>query len=190
MKINEIPNATRNLTRPENWDDATMGTCVSLPIVDMEQDGVPVMVSSWQPTDDELARLNNGAPVYLHVVGEQHPPVMLSVSEDEEFVDEPDTLVDGLDRYNYDTAPLQEWVDITTIVVPTARDKVQLLLAFKYIHDLRCIDTDYLAVNTLIHQYEHPGDIKVEAPVCDIPPTGWLCTREVGHSGPCAAWPL
>lgn len=24
---------------------------------------------------------------------------------------------------------------------------------------------------------------------CDIPPTGWKCTRELGHGGPCAAVP-
>lgn len=25
---------------------------------------------------------------------------------------------------------------------------------------------------------------------CTIPPPGWFCTREQGHDGPCAAWPL
>jgi len=25
---------------------------------------------------------------------------------------------------------------------------------------------------------------------CQIPPTGWRCSREVGHEGPCAAWPV
>jgi hypothetical protein len=24
-------------------------------------------------------------------------------------------------------------------------------------------------------------------PMCDVPPTGWECSREPGHSGPCAA---
>lgn len=24
---------------------------------------------------------------------------------------------------------------------------------------------------------------------CKVPPAGWLCTREEGHEGPCAAWP-
>lgn len=25
---------------------------------------------------------------------------------------------------------------------------------------------------------------------CEIPPAGWLCTREKGHEGPCAAHPV
>lgn len=25
--------------------------------------------------------------------------------------------------------------------------------------------------------------------ICNVPPHGWLCTREPGHSGPCAAVP-
>lgn len=84
----------------------------------------------------------------------------------------------------------QNSINITKIVVPTARDKVQLLLAIKYIHDSRCIDTDYMAVNTLVHQFNFPDNIEVEAPVCPVPPYGWLCTRTPGHGGPCAAWPM
>lgn len=25
---------------------------------------------------------------------------------------------------------------------------------------------------------------------CHVPPDGWVCTRQPGHSGPCAAWPV
>lgn len=25
---------------------------------------------------------------------------------------------------------------------------------------------------------------------CKLPPPGWYCTREGGHDGPCAAWPM
>lgn len=28
------------------------------------------------------------------------------------------------------------------------------------------------------------------ARACDKPPEGWYCTRERGHEGPCAAWPI
>lgn len=24
---------------------------------------------------------------------------------------------------------------------------------------------------------------------CSVPPAGWYCTRQRGHTGPCAAWP-
>ena len=25
---------------------------------------------------------------------------------------------------------------------------------------------------------------------CNRPPPGWICTRDPGHRGPCAAWPV
>jgi len=42
-----------------------------------------------------------------------------------------------------------------TIVVPTKQDREELLETSRYLHDLRCIDTDYIAVNQLVHEYEH-----------------------------------
>ncbi|MEH6774890.1 MAG: hypothetical protein V7668_13270 [Cereibacter changlensis] len=44
-------------------------------------EGTPCMVTAWQPTPDELARLNAGASVHLRVNGSQHPPVMLDVGD-------------------------------------------------------------------------------------------------------------
>lgn len=65
-------------------------------------------------------------------------------------------FVEGLERYPEDeNAPVNQ-VAITKIVVPTERDKEQLLLALRYIHDLRDIDTDYYAVNTIAHQHMVP----------------------------------
>lgn len=32
-----------------------------------------------------------------------------------------------------------------------------------------------------------PGEL---ARQCDKPPAGWRCSREPGHEGPCAAWPV
>ena len=54
-----------------------------------------------------------------------------------------------------------KFVEINSIIVPTEYDKEQLLLAFKYIHGLKCIDTDYIAVNSLAHLYQQPEIIKV-----------------------------
>lgn len=39
------------------------------------------MLTAWEPTPDELERLAKGAKVYLRVIGQRHPPVMLSVGE-------------------------------------------------------------------------------------------------------------
>lgn len=102
----------------------------------------------------------------------------------------PEELVTGLQRYEQFRDDPKPNTKISKIVVPTVRDKVQLLLALQYIHDASGIDSDYIAVNVLIHQYMRPDSIEVEAEICPLPPAGWVCTREVGHDGPCAAWPL
>ncbi|KRR21899.1 hypothetical protein [Bradyrhizobium retamae] len=39
------------------------------------------MVTSWEPTPDEVAKIAAGAPVYLCGLGTDHPPVMLDVGE-------------------------------------------------------------------------------------------------------------
>ena len=57
----------------------------------------------------------------------------------------------------------KNYVDITEIIVPTEWDKQQLLAAFKYIHDNKIIDSNYYAVNTLMHMYEVPDRIRVQA---------------------------
>lgn len=47
----------------------------------VDGDNVPSMVTCWQPTPDEIERLAKGAPIYLHLVGIAHPPVMLVVGD-------------------------------------------------------------------------------------------------------------
>ncbi len=42
------------------------------------------------------------------------------------------------------------------IVVPTEKDKKEIMDAFQYLHNCD-IDTDYVTVNQLVHQYIH-GD--------------------------------
>jgi hypothetical protein len=48
-----------------------------LPIRDELSGDMPAMVSCWEPTPAELAVLNNGGKVYLRIVGQGHPPVMI-----------------------------------------------------------------------------------------------------------------
>lgn len=66
----------------------------------------------------------------------------------------------GMERYVED-AETQKWVRIDEIRVPNEYDKEQLLKAINYFHDLRNIDTDFLAVNTLAHVYCRPELITV-----------------------------
>lgn len=39
----------------------------------------PAMVTAWEPTPDELARLNAGASVNLRILGVSHPPCLVFV---------------------------------------------------------------------------------------------------------------
>lgn len=64
--------------------------------------------------------------------------------------------------YDEELGDNQKWVTISQIVVPTQYDKEQLLLAIKYLHDNPLIDTDILAVNSLVHLYLNPELIVVE----------------------------
>lgn len=36
---------------------------------------------------------------------------------------------------------------------------------------------------------EHAIRPMIQSQGCKLPPRGWVCTREPGHEGPCAAWP-
>lgn len=39
-------------------------------------------ISAWLPTPEELAALNRGAPVYLFIYGNGHPPVYVGVKQE------------------------------------------------------------------------------------------------------------
>lgn len=80
MEIGHIRGATRVLGAPLDLEPQRHGACAGLPIRDaVYQGGLPDMRSPWFPTPEELARLQAGAPIYLSVIGETHPPVALSV---------------------------------------------------------------------------------------------------------------
>lgn len=77
MLIARIENATRVLGKSQGF--------IGLPIRDeiiaerVLGDQVPCMTTAWEPTPEELFRLNNGAKVTLRIIGVQHPPVMIEV---------------------------------------------------------------------------------------------------------------
>jgi hypothetical protein len=77
MIIKRIEGATRVLGKSQGYlglplRDETISTTVDGP-------ATPCMVTAWEPTPDELARLNDGASVLLYVIGKAHPPVMVEV---------------------------------------------------------------------------------------------------------------
>ena len=71
-----IPNHTRALGAPRDWDAERDGECGVLVIRDAP---CGAMLSHWLPTDDEMTALLEGAAIELSVFGRNHPPVMLSV---------------------------------------------------------------------------------------------------------------
>ena len=79
MQIAMIEGATRIIGKSQGY--------LGLPVRDeaisctVGGDGTPCMVTAWQPTPDELARLNAGASVHLRLLGTAHPPVMVEVGE-------------------------------------------------------------------------------------------------------------
>jgi hypothetical protein len=77
--IGHIQGATRVLGRQQGY--------FGLPLRDevvacsVNGSGTPVMVTAWEPTPDEIAKIVAGAKIYLKVVGTAHPPVMLEVGD-------------------------------------------------------------------------------------------------------------
>ncbi|HDR9153810.1 TPA: hypothetical protein QDB05_000229 [Burkholderia vietnamiensis] len=88
MLIREVEGATRRLGAPADWDQSK-SACDVLPIVDVDTDNGPFMVSAWQPTAEELAALNSGASIRLWIQGTNHPVVALAVDESTERCDAP-----------------------------------------------------------------------------------------------------
>lgn len=71
----------------EGW---TKPTVADLPVFrGSDADNLPVVISCWQPSPDELTELLKGNPIWLLSIGKTHPPVMLSCTTP--FVVEPPT---------------------------------------------------------------------------------------------------
>lgn len=66
-----ISNATRVLAESQDEYHA-------LAIYDEKIDGVNHMTSVWEPTPAELAELQAGGSVRLTILGNAHPPVMIT----------------------------------------------------------------------------------------------------------------
>jgi hypothetical protein len=80
MLIRRIEGATRNLGAPADWD-GDLSKCNVLPIIDVDTDQGPFMVSAWEPTPAELEAISAGATIQLWIRGTAHPVVSLAVSE-------------------------------------------------------------------------------------------------------------
>jgi hypothetical protein len=63
------------LTRPEDMTDEQCGALPALR--DKDEDGLPFLLTAWQPTPEEILAIQAGAPIYLKVCGMGMPPVSL-----------------------------------------------------------------------------------------------------------------
>lgn len=79
MQIGRIEGCTRVLGKSQGY--------LGLPVRDEITEcsvggrGTAKMVTAWIPDPDEISRILAGAPIYLHVLGTAHPPVMITVGE-------------------------------------------------------------------------------------------------------------
>jgi len=55
--------------------------CGALPITRTEIAGMPVVVSYWRPSPEELQQLAAGAYVAVYAIGQTVPPMSIEVSE-------------------------------------------------------------------------------------------------------------
>jgi len=69
-----IEGTTRRIGKSQGY----LGLCVRDAAYD---DGTPIMQTAWQITPSELARLRDGQPIILTILGISHPPVLLEVRE-------------------------------------------------------------------------------------------------------------
>lgn len=68
-----------NFVKPEGWTDEQ---CQSLPVFKgVTEDGFPLHISCWKPTELEIADIVAGKPIYLHVLFNVQMPVMLSTTD-------------------------------------------------------------------------------------------------------------
>lgn len=79
MIIGSIEGTNLTLNKPVDWDDSKGLACGALPVIYEETEYGPLFVSAWFPTPAELELLNKGAPVYLFVYANRHPPVAIGV---------------------------------------------------------------------------------------------------------------
>ena len=61
---------------------ADMENCQDLHVRVENLDGQRVITSAWFPTKEEIALMQEGQPIHLHIYGSGHPVVAMSVPRD------------------------------------------------------------------------------------------------------------
>lgn len=82
MTPTQHPSNNRVLGAPPGWNQRELPVR-ALAVTDTVLEGIPCIASFWRPDAEELAALNAGGLVMLHVVGRSLPPVALAVTAPE-----------------------------------------------------------------------------------------------------------
>jgi hypothetical protein len=75
MKSIPLENPDVRFGAPAGWNHETDGICHTLDV--WRRDGA--WISGWQPTAADLAKLNAGEPLFLHIYSDVHPVIGFSV---------------------------------------------------------------------------------------------------------------
>lgn len=71
----DFPEANLSLGPPDGMTEAECQTIKGLRCL---RDGMPLVITCWEPTEDEWAAMRAGGKVWLTVYGLSMPPVILS----------------------------------------------------------------------------------------------------------------
>lgn len=79
MPFVKIKGATANFSKPSTWNEQTDGPCGQLWIRKDKHGRYDRFNFAWRPSREELAHLNAGASIEVHIVNEYMPPIGVSV---------------------------------------------------------------------------------------------------------------
>jgi hypothetical protein len=75
-----IEGANVDFGKPPDWDDES-GHCATLAVKHAIVGGHHVLISAWEPTPEELVKLNAGETIKLMIYSKSHPVVSIIVGE-------------------------------------------------------------------------------------------------------------
>ena len=77
MRPTVTRNATHNFKKPENWDEDTEGPCGDLQVraETLGDRKIVELISTWKPTMEELAALNQGGVIEIGLCITNQPPM-------------------------------------------------------------------------------------------------------------------
>lgn len=79
MPFVKIKGATANFSKPAGWDPKQDGECGDLWVRRDMYGRYPQHNFAWKPSPEELALLNAGAAIEVHLVSDMMPPVGIDV---------------------------------------------------------------------------------------------------------------